>query len=191
MGQYYKAALIREDEIKVISPSGWKMMEHCWYGNTDMKRVEKLLSEKRWRVIWVWDYSQCAAFVWGSCLQPEKEWEDDYEPDELLEMDMDDVNIEKVYYLVNHTRKEFINMTRQRINKDLDDGQGFVVHPLPLLCRAETEEAWWDYHSEINQNLLWIWCWDEISIDIYDWLREDEFKYFEYQDKTDVYFFKE
>jgi hypothetical protein len=53
MGQYYKAALIREDEIKVISPSGWKMMEHCWYGNTDMKRVEKLLSEKKWRVIWV------------------------------------------------------------------------------------------------------------------------------------------
>jgi hypothetical protein len=53
MGQYYKVCLIKEDKIKVISPSGWKMMEHCWYGNHDMERIEKLLSEDKYKVMWI------------------------------------------------------------------------------------------------------------------------------------------
>ena len=187
MGQYYKACLIKEDKIKVISPSWWKMMEHCWYGNHDMERIEKLLSEDKYKVMWIWDYSQCAWFVWWDTpLQPEKPWEDYYKPDDLLKLDVD-----KKYYLVNHSKKEYINMTKQRMNPDLEDNYWWVVHPLWLLCRADTEEAWWDYHSEVNQDLLWIWCWDEIKVEIYDWDRDEEFKYFEYEDKTDVYYFKE
>ena len=186
MGQYYKACLINEKEIKIISPSGWKMMEHSWYGNHDMLRVEKLLSEAHYRVIWLWDYSQCAAFAWDSCLQPEKEWDEDYGDSALLKHEPN-----KVYYLVNHTRQEYINMNKQEVNDDLKDNYWDVVHPLWLLCRADTEEAGGDYHSETNQDLLWIWCGDEISVEIYDWDRDEEFKYFEYEDKTDIYFFKE
>ena len=53
MGQYYKACLINDNGIKIIRPSGWKMMEHCWYGNIGMERVEKLLNEEHYRVIWL------------------------------------------------------------------------------------------------------------------------------------------
>lgn len=185
MGQYYKACLVSEDEIKVIVPSGIKMMEHCWYGNKGMERVEKLLSEKHYRVMWLWDYSPCASFVWNS---PLKEDEEDVSNEEF---DLLEHKPDKVYYLVNHTRMEYINMTKQEHNDDIKDNYWDVVHPLWLLCRLETEEAWWDYRSEINQHLLWIWCWDEISVLEVDWEREIELDYYKYQDRTNVYFFKE
>lgn len=187
MWQYYKACLIKSDEIKVIYPSGCKMMEHCYYDNKDMQRVEKLLTENKWRVMRIWDYSQCYGFVWGdSPLKPEKEYDEYYNPNDLLRMD-----INKTYYLINYTRKEYINMTKQRMNEDIEDGYGFIVHPLPLLCRVDSEDAWGDYRSEVNKDLLWLWCSDEIGIEIYDWNRDEEFKYYEYEDKTDIYFFKE
>ena len=135
-----------------------------------MRRIEKLLAEEHYRVIWLWDYSQCAAFAWGSNLRPEKGWEDDYKEEELLKHEPD-----KIYYLVNHSRKEYINMNKQEVNKDLEDAWHNVVHPLWLLCRAETEEAGGDYHSEINQDLLWLWCGNEISVEIYNWDRDEEF----------------
>lgn len=187
MGQYYKACLISPTEdIKVISPKGWKLMEHSWYWNPDMCRVEKLLSEKHYRVIWVWDYSQCAAFAWESNLKPEKERCEEYEEWEILEH-----KDGKVYYLVNHSCRQYINMTQQEHDDALKDQWEWVVHPLSLLCRADAESAGWDYHSDINQHLLGLWCWDEISVLEVDSSRDEEFKYFEYQNMTDVYFFKE
>jgi hypothetical protein len=73
-----------------------------------------------------------------------------------------------------------------------EDQYGWVVHPLPLLCRVETEEAWWDYHSQFpNYDKLWEWCGDEISVEVYDWERTEEFEYFGYKDMTNVYYFIE
>ena len=187
MGQYYKACLINDNGIKIIRPSGWKMMEHCWYGNRGMERVEKLLNEEHYRVIWLWDYSPCAAFAWDSPLEEEDLcYDDEYEEWYTLEHKAD-----KIYYLINHTRKEYICMNKQEVNEELMDNYKNVVHPLWLLCRADTEEAGWDYHSEINQDLLWIWCGDEINVLEADDYKDTSLQELGYEDKTDVYFFKE
>lgn len=192
MGQYFKAALVdNEWNVKVINPSGWKLMEHSWYGNTSMMRIEKLLYRNAMNVYWIWDYSIMSSLVWKHKFEDEEDkmwWDKQYLDSEILHREKWDN-----YYLVNDYSHEFINMTKQHMNKDLRDDYWHVVHPLPLLTRAETEEAWWWYHSDVGREYIWIWCWDMISIyhwedwvELEPWLEEKW-----YNDRTDIYFFKE
>lgn len=195
MGQYFKAALIwNEWQVKVVNLNGWKLMEHSWYWNESMRRIEKLLYREAWNVYWIWDYSIMSWFVWKHKFEDEEDkiwdykWES-YSEDELLQR-----NPDEDYFLVNHFSWEFINMTRQEMNKDLREDEKWknVVHPLPLLTRAETEEAWWWYHSDIGREHIWKWCWDMISI--MSWKREEMEKALKdnwKKDMTDIYFFKE
>lgn len=190
MGQYYKACLISETEVKIIRPDWSKLMEHSYYGNLSMDRVEKILSEWSKRVIWMWDYAECAPFVWHYHWD-EEDWRcsdrDHCKKDLILEKE-GWVN----YYLINYSKHEFINMGKQKANKKLQDEFGWVVHPLPLLCRATTEEAWWDYHSEINRDYIWRWCWDKIYIMISKVELDDALiKEQSIEDMTNILFFKE
>lgn len=196
MGQYYKAVALSEKAIHIISPCGYKLMEHSRYWNRAVARIEKLLTNKPYRVMRIWDYSECAPFVWHY------KWQDDWTvfiEDEFKmekEWNVDDRNVlerepDKIYYLINETRHEYINMNKQEVNKDLLDEYEWVVHPLPLLTRARTQEAWWDYHWEMNQDKLWLWCWDLISIRVVDEPIDDVLQSDNYQDMTKVLTFKE
>ncbi|MBO7693680.1 MAG: hypothetical protein J6T10_13760 [Methanobrevibacter sp.] len=49
-------------------------------------------------------------------------------------------------------------MTQQEHDDALKDQWEGVVHPLSLLCRADTETAGGDYRSDINEHLLGLWC---------------------------------
>lgn len=181
MGQYYKAVLVdNEWKINVIRPSGWKLMEHSYYWDKTMKLIEKMLDRNAMNVMWIWDYSQVWSLVWKHEFEDEKQLNYDYEfkEDELLERDS-----KENYYLVNKSRKEFINMTKQ-------EEDWYKIHPLPLLCSVLTEEACWDYHW-INKEYVWKRAWDIISI--YHWWEEIEQEFIreEYQWMTNIYFFKE
>ena len=185
MGQYYRAMLLDKNWPKVYKLNGRKMMEHSRYGNGDMERIEYVLSKNQAHVFWVWDYSNMSALCW---------W--DYKPFEEEEIEYEDKKLEhkegKVYYLVNNTKKEYINMTAQENNVWLQDNDKWVVHPLWLLCRAETEEAGWDYHNQFpNYDKQGYWCGDLISVMEVDWDRTEEFKYFNYRDMTDILYFIE
>ena len=185
MGQYYKAMLLNKDWGKIYELNWWKMMEHSWYGNGDMTRIEYILSKCRSNVFWVWDYSQMAPLCW---------W--DYVPFEKEEIEYVDFRLEhkedKIYYLINHTKQQYINMTEQENNEWLRDWEKRVVHPLWLLCRADTEEAGWDYHSQFpNYDKQGYWCWDMISVMEVNWDRTEEFKYFNYKDMTSELWFVE
>ena len=181
MGQYYKACLIQEDNVKVIQPEWMKIMEHSWYGNHTMRRVEKLIFNNPTTIMWVWDYSECAPFCWTYKWKGEENgFQIDYKEDEILQREEG-----KNYYLINHSKNVYINMTMQELNKEFQDWDWWVVHPLSLLTRAETEEAWGDYHSDINNSLLWIWCGDTIEVrDNLDWTSW-------YRDETNDLYFKE
>lgn len=166
MGQYYKACLIKKDNVKVITPDWMKIMEHSWYGNTIMRRVEKLLFNNPTRVMWVWDYSQAAPFCWEYKWDDEEDWFNrSYSEFDLLSKEID-----KNYYLINHSKECYINMTMQEVSKEFQDWDWRVVHPLSLLTRVDSEEAWGDYHPELNKDKLWIWCGDllEVRSDL-DW----------------------
>ena len=185
MGQYYKAMLLDKQWVKVYKLNGRKMMEHSWYGNSDMTRIEYVLSKSPAHVFWVWDYSNMAPLCWWDYSQFDEE-----------EIEYVDFRLEheenKVYYLVNETKKEYINMTKQEQNAWLQDNDKWVVHPLWLLCRADTEEAGWDYHSQFpNYDKQGYWCGDKIEVLEVDWDRTEEFKYFQYKDMTDILYFVE
>lgn len=194
MGQYFKTALINnEGHVKVVNLNWRKLMEHSRYGNNSMMRVEKLLYRNWMNVYRIWDYSIMSAMVWKHKFEDEEEklwsseWEAYGEEDILQRKEGDN------YYLVNHFSKEFINMTKQENNKDLQNDWWWVVHPLPLLTEAETETAWWWYYSDIGREYIGKWCWDVISIYHWeDWIElEDNLKDMWFEDMTDVYFFKE
>lgn len=191
MGQYYRVALTdNEWKVKVIQPDGWKLMEHAYYGSRTMKRIEKILYRDAYNVHRIGDYSEVADLVWKFEF-PNMEkisYDRKLSKDEVLEREWWDY-----YYLVNKFKKEFINMTKQEMREDLQDRYGWVVHPLPILCRASWEFWWGDYYWDaINQEYMWAWCWDMISVYHNPWMElEEYFKKDWYEDKTDVYFFKE
>ena len=188
MGQYFKAALIdNEWKVKVINLNGSKLMEHSRYWNESMMRVEKLLYRDARNVMRIWDYSVLAPMVWKHKFEDEEDRrEDRYTNDEILKRNWWDY-----YYLINKSSKEFINMTRQEMNKKLQNDRWRVVHPLPLLTRAETEEAWWGYHSDIWREHIWKRCWDIISIYHFENPLESNLELDWYRDMTNIYFFKE
>ena len=191
MGQYYRAVLVnREWKVKVIKPSGWKLMEHSWYGNESMNRIQKILSEDVWSVYWVWDYSKMSALVWQYKFEDVEEfgWDEELPKEQVIDIREDKEND---YFLVNETHRQYINMSKQIKNKELfEDNFESVIHPLPLLCRNETEEAGWDYHSDVNKDLIGCWEWDEIRIiKGKEW--EEYLIWHGYKDCTDFYFFKE
>lgn len=190
MGQYYKACLITELDFKVIEPNGSKLMEHSYYWNLTMQRVEKLLSMHSRRVVWMWDYAECWALCWVYKSEDTEDWRqsDREHADKELILEREKW---KNYYLINYSKHEFINMTKQENNEELKDSFWWVVHPLPLLTRAKTEDAWWDYHSELNYDKLWRWCWDKIYIMKSDVELENELARQEIEDMTDILYFKE
>lgn len=189
MWQYYKVALVKKDRVKIITPDGWKMMEHSYYGNHSMERIEYLLSLSHYKVMWIWDYSQVAPFAWEYYREDQEdmfEYEKDWVEYSRLKHEK-----WKYYYLVNYTKKEFINMNWQEENEDLKDNFGWVVHPLSLLCRAETEDAWWDYRSEYGEQYIWYWCWDEIWVLDNDTQLDYALEHEWFKDRSWFYIFKE
>jgi len=189
MGQYYKAALVDKNYVKVILPDWCKMMEHSYYWNHSMERIEYLLSLKHYNVMWIWDYSQVAPFV-RFYERQDTENIFEYEKEEKEYSRLIHEN-DKYYYLVNYTKKEYINMGWQEKNKDLQDRRGWVVHPLSLLCRAETENGWWDYRSEQWEEYIWYWCWDEIWVLNNDRPLDEALEHEWFKDKSWFYMFKE
>lgn len=196
MRQYYRIALVNHEwKVKVIKPSGYKLMEHAYYWSEAMKRVQNILYRDALNVMWVGDYSKINSLVWKHEFEDmEDSYDKPYTESDLLDIEAPDY-IEKDYhfYLINKSQYEFIDMTKQVRDSNLQDSYGWVVHPLPLLTLCETEEASGDYHSETGREHIGEWCGDIISIYRGSWAGEVavELEAQGYKDMTDIYMFKE
>lgn len=195
MWQYYKVAVANNDFFRVVQPDWRKLMEHCYYGTTSMKRIEYLIYKTPSQVYRIWDYSDIAPLVWNPYVTENiqeginwrfYEW---WTPVTVLEHEDD-----KDYYLINRTKMEYINMSKQERNKELSDSYWRTVHPLWLLCRANTEDAGWDYHSDVNREFIGHRFWDRISVSSFDNSKPlDEVwnDAWRFADMTEKYYFKE
>jgi len=159
MGQYWKA--VNVDKKESVRPSGIKLTEHSWLENEWVNYVMTLLRDE-WsgnRIKWIWDYadqvSDPHAELYGTAKRiKEFTWENEKYN-----------RSSPVYYegyLLNLDTKEYVDMKKYILRMIKEYWDEWIVHPLPLLTAISNWLGWWDYWSEVWQELVWYWWWDRL-----------------------------
>lgn len=189
MGQYYKPIILADEsklsvteqlereargqEGKIIAffeswdyDNGAKLMEHSWLGNNFVEAVEQLLAPigkyHKQRVVWAGDYADEEN---DSELNLYCEASED-ENDHLHEKP--DVATEKYRYVINHTKKLFVDKLTIPVadtytDKETGKVYEYRVHPLPLLTCEGNGRGGGDYNGE--DEVIGSWARDIISVD--------------------------
>ena len=199
MGQYYKAVFLAENQKPIASVSsydfgsGAKLMEHSWEKNPMVRFVERQLMVAPQKVVWAGDYADEEdpttitereiklladeeSDYWNSKVLKEK-GVNLYSLSDTIGKLIHDERVENKYehdykgvapltakYLVNHDKKEFVNKT-----KVPKDGDGWKIHPLPLLTCEGNGRGGGDFFvstekKQGNVELIGVWARDKISV---------------------------
>ncbi len=164
MGQYYKFIILGDDKkngkeviLLVIHPrcynEGSKIMEHSYLNTNLMNTVEYLISHEgpfyNSRILWAGDYAQEEDDT-GNLYRIA----DDYSSFEGQYCNP------KLRYIANHTKKVYVDKLR---NKNDDDNNNDLIHPLPLLISEGNGSGGGDYRGN-NIELCGTWARDVISM---------------------------
>ena len=192
MGQYYKAVFLAENKKPIASVSsydfgsGAKLMEHSWAKNPFVRFVERQLMVAPQKVVWAGDYAdhEDPTTITESEIKLLADEESEYWNAEKLkaegvnlysladtigrithtesvkskyEHDYREVAPLTAKYLVNHDKKQFVNKT-----KVPKDGDGWKIHPLPLLTCEGNGRGGGDFRGD--SPLVGLWARDRISV---------------------------
>lgn len=162
MGQYYKPCNLDKKEWVLSHDygNGFKLMEHSWLTNDFVAVVENLIKKGgAWygnRIVWAGDYA------------------DDEEGTERNLYNLigtDGIKIvppkvkcdKKNRYLVNLDKNEFVDLTKvPKSTADWMDGEGWRIHPLPLLTCEGNGRGGGDYHGD--SPLIGAWARNRVVI---------------------------
>jgi len=155
MGQYYKPISI--DKMTFLYShdygNGLKLMEHSYIGNNLVNTVESLLAPNgEWyknHLVWAGDYADEESD--GTDNLYTQVGDDSIEPKDME-------RVESGRYIVNHTKKEFVDK-----NIVPKDGEGWKIHPLPLLTCEGNGRGGGDYRRDNSH--IGDWARDQISIE--------------------------
>lgn len=165
MGQYYKAAVLKEDYRSnnpvIESITSWnygcgaKLMEHSYVGNPFVERAIGLLQDNPGsRFVWAGDYADPA--------NGDTETEDS--PNIYTLCEGHDAPASKrseetrtPKYIINLDKGKFVRIPRR-------DPGFFRIHPLPLLCAAGNDRGGGDYHHGTNFGKVGSWTYDHIAL---------------------------
>lgn len=173
MGQYYVCVNIDKGEF--LNPrdydNGMKITEHSWIGNNFLLAVEELLTG-RWkngRIVWAGDYMNDYILLGKSVkrtaiLDAAKKgirlnlhtFARDHFRNLSYIKGSDDGDF-GYRYLINHSRKEYVDKKRQ-----LDDS-GWTLHPLSLLTCSGNGRGGGDYHGTAME-YVGTWAGDPIEV---------------------------
>lgn len=172
MGQYYKVIFLdeapqegKDETIQAYSEPniGFKLMEHSYQGHLFMKAIESLLIPQgifyKTRLVWAGDYAKEEPASRNLYHLAEDSIQHDSFP--LY----DTYNPEEYPFLVNHTKKEY--MDKRMISKFLmweDDEEQQQIHPLSLLTAEGNGQGRGDYEG-IHMELVGRWARDSISVE--------------------------
>jgi len=199
MGQYYKAVFLAENKKPIASVSsydfgsGAKLMEHSWAKNPFVRFVERQLMVAPQKVVWAGDYAdhEDPTTITEREIKLLADEESEYWNAEKLRKEgvnlysladtigklIHDERVENKYehdykgvapltakYLVNHDKKQFVNKT-----KVPKDGDGWKIHPLPLLTCEGNGRGGGDFYintekKQGNVKLIGTWARDTISV---------------------------
>ncbi len=192
MGQYYKAVFLAENQKPIASVSsydfgsGAKLMEHSWEKNPMVRFVERQLMVAPQKVVWAGDYADEEdpttitereiklladeeSDYWNSKVLKEK-GVNLYSLSDTIGKLIHDERVENKYehdykgvapltakYLVNHDKKQFVDKS-----KTPKDGDGWQIHPLPLLTCEGNGRGGGDFRGD--SPLVGLWARDKISV---------------------------
>lgn len=185
MGQYYrvlekennKRLIVYNRNIIVDGNEEYmvaKLTEHSWWYNPFVNAVcEKIYNDAhKSRIIWMGDYAnQYASNLerTHNGLTPLKIrryhkrcWSTD---STTFSIPSTEFTLEGKY-LINHTKREYINCSTYFENSVMTDN--WCMHPLPLLTCIGNGYGGGDYKNPTiasSTELVGMWAWDEISID--------------------------
>ena len=168
MGQYYKPIILAEKTDLPVShlytwdyDTGMKLMEHSWLLNDMVGAFANQLIEKPQRVVWAGDYADIEKGTEGTGYKGKGK--------NLYALAIDETKVNplsrptkmnKYPFLVNHTKKEFVNMKKTPANKS-----DWRIHPLPLLTVEGNGRGGGDYRGNKGLKFLGTWSRDTISLE--------------------------
>lgn len=205
MGQYYNSVLMNEKgEIKAYYNFGLKLMEHSYFFNNYVNSVCKKLVNKPHYVAWVGDYAEEEEdYIEKENADILKEMVNHRQKGSGIQLESKSAPYGYIgYLLVNHSKKQFIDMTDYYRSSVLNYGEdrkdAWVIHPLPLLTAVGNGKGGGDYRSSkaLNQEDVGIWAGDLIEFKKYDedykWNYETrQYEYKGYKNITDDVLFDE
>lgn len=177
MGQYYrvltqekgKEAEAFNRDIVVNGKTEYtmaKLMEHSWMENYFVNAIcHKIYTAATpVQVAWIGDYAEGVNFINGldgSEIDElyKKCWDGKSKSIDYVEFSMKDK------YLVNHTKRQFIDCAWYYQNNNFDGG--WCIHPLPLLTCIGNGLGSGDYNfptEDSSVELVGSWAWDDIGV---------------------------
>lgn len=169
MGQYYKAVVSTTKEYvsSYDFDCGAKLMEHSWMKNPFLKFVESLIAEGgSWYgkpLVWAGDYADPETDENGNVIKGKNDDGSEYDAN-LYDLKENCIKPSKEFnpkhyrYIINETKKQFVDK-----NKCPDDGDGWRIHPLPLLACEGNGYGGGDYNGD-NMDNVGVWARDVITV---------------------------
>lgn len=166
MGQYYRAYVKCGETEKIFDPmdygSYYKLMEHSWIFNDFVCIVAGELAHSPKEVAWIGDYAEIDDFMELSdyaCKNAESILNRCWEQDNTVRQSDSNKIILVGGYLVNHTKKIYIDMQEYLIANTEDF---WCINPLPLLTAIGNERGLGDYRG-LSMEKVGSWAFDLIS----------------------------
>jgi hypothetical protein len=175
MGQYYTPVNIETMGYLYSHDydNGLKLMEHSWVDNPFVRAVEKLLAEggawHKGRIVWAGDYADNEDV--SKILSVSQQRLLEHKSDEGCEWNLNGI-VEVVgrklrpkvpetghRYIINHTKGQYVDVQAGK-----KDGDGWQIHPLPLLTCEGNGRGGGDYRGDTTSGLVGFWARDEISV---------------------------
>lgn len=164
MGQYYKPCILdKKNKTTVLKylyshnyDNGLKLMEHSYIGNNFVGAFESLIAKTPQRVVWGGDYAEpCKnrkTNTYDRCN--DKNEANPITPNQ-------DKFQEKFKFIVNHTKKEFVDKTKV---PEIEGWDGTKIHPLPLLTCEGNGQGGGDFRGD-EKGIVGSWARDLISVE--------------------------
>jgi len=164
MGQYYHpVSLDKKDSICAHDfDNGLKLMEHSYIGNDVVEEVELLLAEGgawyKTRLVWAGDYADPEPGTKENLY--DIYGENTRKPMKMCSK-LKDIECTELRYIVNHTKKEFVD--KDRVIKACKEDD-YKIHPLPLLTEEGNGQGGGDYRKTEDKR-LGTWARNVISME--------------------------
>jgi hypothetical protein len=167
MGQYYKTIILSDSvpeegkqEIIRLALSGTayrnglKLTEHSWIGNAFVEVIEWLISPvgmfHKSRIVWAGDYADSEPIVRQNLYHIAENNEEQYTYPHM--MPPKDFKVENYRYIINHTKREYVDKERAKNDAKANDDYGEDIEYVVVIPTYGNVIPPWDIKPRLVTN---------------------------------------